>query len=234
MIKGIVFDLDNTLVDFMKMKDAAIDAAIDAMTDAGLSMKREKVRQRIFEIYDRKGIEYQQVFDEFLQSELGRIDYRILAAGIVGYRRARDYVLVSYPHVTVTLVELMKRGMKLAIVSDAPRLQAWTRLCSLGIHNYFDVVVTFEDTAKRKPEPEPFAKALELMKLRPEEAMMVGDWAERDVVGAKEIGMKTVFARYGDSFGTGKSGADFDLWDIRELVEIVDRLNNPPTGSLFE
>jgi len=233
MIKGIVFDLDNTLVDFMKMKDASIDAAIDAMTDAGLNMKREKARQRIFEIYDRKGIEYQQVFDEFLQTELGRIDYRILAAGIVGYRRAREYVLVSYPHVMVALVELMKRGLKLAIVSDAPRLQAWTRLCSLGIHNYFDIVVTFEDTEKRKPEPEPFAKALELMKLRPDEAIMVGDWAERDVVGAKEIGMRTVFARYGDSFGTGRSGADYDIWDIRELVEIVDRFNNPSTGNLF-
>lgn len=234
----MVFDLDNTLVDFMKMKEASIDAAIDAMIDAGLDLKgfrgsgvqgsgtKEKAREEIFKIYDEQGIEYQQVFDKFLEKVLGRIDYKIHAAGIVGYRRAREYALVAYPHVMVTLVELMKRGLKLAVVSDAPRLQAWTRLCSLGIHNYFDAVVTYEDTEKRKPDPEPFEKALQILKVPAKAAMMVGDWAERDIVGAKVLGMRTVFARYGDSFGTGRSGADFDIWDIRELVDIVGRLNN--------
>ena len=43
MIKAIVFDLDNTLVDFMAMKRQAIDAAIDAMLDAGLDLTREEV-----------------------------------------------------------------------------------------------------------------------------------------------------------------------------------------------
>ena len=36
---------------------------------------------------------------------------------------------------------------------------------------------------------------------------MVGDWAERDIIGAKLLGMKTVFARYGSIFETKKSGA---------------------------
>lgn len=233
MIKAVVFDLDNTLVDFMKMKETSIDAAIDAMIDAGLNLKKEKAREEIFKVYDAQGIEYQQVFDKFLEQVLGRIDYKIHAAGIVGYRRVREYAMVTYPHVMVTLVELMKRGLKLAVVSDAPRLQAWTRLCSLGIHNYFDAVVTYEDTEKRKPDPEPFEKALQVMKVPADAAIMVGDWAERDIVGAKVLGMKTVFARYGDAFGTGNSGADFDIWDIRELVDIVDKLNNPRSEDLF-
>ena len=54
---------------------------------------------------------------------------------------------------------------------------------------------------------------------------MVGDWAERDVVGGRSLGMRTVFARYGDTFDTQESGADFDIDDIIELVHIVDRLN---------
>ena len=36
MIKVVVFDLDNTLTDFMRMKDAAVDAAVGAMVDAGI------------------------------------------------------------------------------------------------------------------------------------------------------------------------------------------------------
>ena len=54
---------------------------------------------------------------------------------------------------------------------------------------------------------------------------MVGDWPERDMVGAAKVGIKTAFARYGDTFGTIHSGADFELNDILELVAIVDRLN---------
>ena len=38
MLKAVVFDLDNTLVDFMLMKKQAIDAAIHAMRDAGLQL----------------------------------------------------------------------------------------------------------------------------------------------------------------------------------------------------
>jgi putative hydrolase of the HAD superfamily len=89
MIKAIVFDVDNTLVDFIKWKNAAVDAAIFAMIDAGLDLTPKQAHKKIFEIYDRKGIEYQEVFDDFLQEVLGFIDYRILAAGIVSYRRAR-------------------------------------------------------------------------------------------------------------------------------------------------
>ena len=47
---------------------------------------------------------------------------------------------------------------------------------------------------------------------------MVGDWPERDVAGAKLVGMKTAFAKYGDVFNTKDSGADYDLNNISEIV----------------
>jgi len=53
----------------------------------------------------------------------------------------------------------------------------------------------------------------------------VGDWPERDIAGAKEQGMTTVFARYGDTFGIRNSGADYDVDDVYEIVGIVDELN---------
>jgi putative hydrolase of the HAD superfamily len=99
------------------------------------------------------------------------------------------------------------------------------RLVQLGVDMFFDTVVTYDDTGVRKPAPEPFRKALELLKVRPEEAVMVGDWAERDIIGAKTLGMHTVFARYGDEFGTNVSGADFEIGDVLELIPIVERLS---------
>lgn len=225
MVRAIIFDLDNTLVDFMSMKRLAVDAAIDAMVDAGLQGDRAAAEREILDIYDREGIEYQRVFDDFLESRLGRIDHKILAAGIVAYRRAREAALVLYPHVTVTLMTLLKSGLKLAVVSDAPRREAWLRLCSLNLHHVFDVVVTYEDTGERKPSPAPFRCALERLQVEPDEVLMVGDWPERDLVGATQVGIRTVFARYGDTFGTVDSGADYELEDIHRLTDIVAALN---------
>ena len=225
MIKAVIFDLDNTLVDFMLMKEQAIKAAIAAMIDAGLGLSTQEATKRIEAIYKEKGIEFQSVFDQLLYDVFKKVDYKILSAGIIAYRRAREAALVPYPHVYLTLMELLKRGLKLAVVSDAPAREAWLRLCYLNFHHIFEAVVTFDDTRERKPKPGPFLKALDRLKVKPEDALMVGDWAERDVVGAAQVGMKTVFARYGDTFGTVSSGADFDIDDIKMLIAIVEREN---------
>ncbi len=228
MIQGIVFDLDNTLTDFMKMKEAAIQAAIDGMIDAGFRLPREQLRERVDAIYREQGLEFQRVFDELLQREFGEVDPKILASGIVAYRRARESALVLYPHAQMTLLELTKRGIKLGVVSDAPRLQVWMRLCALGLQHVFDAVVTFDDTGERKPAPAPFREVLRRLGIDPAEALMIGDWAERDVVGAKSLGMRTAFARYGDTFDTKVSGADHDVDDLLELLRIVDEVNGAP------
>ena len=126
-----------------------------------------------------------------------------------------------YPNVSNTLIRLAKEGYKLAVLSDAPSREAWVRLYSVNLHHLFDVVVTYNDTNKLKPSPEPFNKAIELLKVSPEEIIMIGDWPDRDVVGAKSAGMKTAFAKYGDVFNTKQSGADYDLENISELLKIV-------------
>jgi putative hydrolase of the HAD superfamily len=225
MIKAVVFDLDNTLVDFMGMKKQAIDAAIAAMMDAGLNLRFDQVKEHIDAIYNELGIEYQQVFDALLQNTLGFVDLRILSAGVVAYRRAREAALKPYPHVTATLMQLNRKGVKLAVVSDAPSREAWLRLCFINFHHFFDVVVTFDDTQERKPSPKPFQSALNQLGVLPHEAIMVGDWAERDMVGAKNVGMKTAFAAYGDSFGNQTVDADFELSDIKQLLDIIGAAN---------
>lgn len=226
MVKVVIFDLDNTLTDFMRMKENAVDAAVQAMVDAGLRFPPEQIKNKIYQVYEEKGIEFQNVFDVALKELLGEVDFKVQAAGIVGYRRAKEASLVLYPHVRITLIELMKRGIRMAVVSDAPRMEAWLRLCYLQLHHMFDFVSTFEDTGERKPSPVPFQRALDFFQVAPDEAIMVGDWPERDITGAAKLGIRTVFARYGNTFGTMASGAHHDINDIYELVDIIDRLNH--------
>ncbi len=225
MIKAVVFDLDNTLMDFMKMKRRSIEEAIPAMIDAGLSITQEEANHVIDDIYKEQGIEYQKVFDVFLQRVLNRMDYKILSAGIVAYRRAREAALTPYPHVYSTLNKLLKMGIKMGILSDAPAKEAWLRLAQLNFHHIVDAVVTFEDTGERKPSAAPFKMVLKKLQVKPEEALMVGDWAERDIVGASNIGMKTAFAKYGDTFETDVHNADYELGDISQLIDIIIKEN---------
>jgi putative hydrolase of the HAD superfamily len=226
MIKGVVFDLDNTLLDFMKMKEFAVKAAIKGMIEAGLKVNEDKSYIEINSIYEEFGWENQKVFDVFLEKSIGHVDNKFLAAGIVAYRRAREANLMAYPNVNKTLLALSKSGIKLGVVSDAPSREAWMRIYYLNLYHYFDVVITYDDSGERKPSPIPFQLALDGMGLRPEETIMIGDWPERDVVGAQQIGMKTAFARYGDTFGTVNSGADWDLNDIYQLVSIINDYNS--------
>jgi putative hydrolase of the HAD superfamily len=225
MIKAVIFDLDNTLVDFMRMKREAVAAAIHSMIDAGLGLSPAQAQDRIDAIYKERGIEFQSVFDQLLYDVFQKVDYKILSAGIIAYRRAREAALVPYPHVYMTLAALLKRGIKLAVVSDAPGREAWLRLCYLNFHHLFDCVVTFEDTGQRKPSPAPFLRALQLLNVTASETLMVGDWAERDILGAAQVGITTVFARYGDTFGTVHSHAKYELNDVSELLLVIDREN---------
>ena len=225
MIKAVIFDLDNTLLDFMRMKSMAIDAALNGMIEAGMNIQSSPARKRIFEIYEKKGWEYQEVLDDFINEKIGKVDYKILAAGIVAYRKAREASLILYPNVYSTLISLSKMGLKLGVVSDAPSREAWLRICAVNLHHIFDGVITFDDTGEHKPSPEPFKKITGLLNVLPGNSLMIGDWPERDVVGAKQIGMKTVFAKYGDVFGTLKSEADYDIDDIQELLDIVEKEN---------
>ena len=224
-IKGVVFDLDNTLLDFMKMKEFAVKAAIKGMIESGLDVDEQSSYTEIVAIYEQFGWENQKVFDVFIKNQIGYLENKFLAAGIVAYRRAREANLMAYPNVNKTLMALAKSGIKLGVVSDAPSREAWMRIYYLNLYHFFDVVITYDDTGVRKPSEKPFKMSLEALNLSPKETIMVGDWPERDVVGAKKIGMKTAFARYGDTFGTINSGADWDLKDIYQLVLIVNESN---------
>jgi|TARA_B100000378_G_scaffold257659_1_gene236262 putative hydrolase of the HAD superfamily len=225
MINAVIFDLDNTLLDFMKMKEIAVKAAITGMQEAGLEVDSEKAYERIIEMYIEQGWENQQIFDIYLTETIGHVDNKLLAAGIVSYRRAREANLQVYPNVNSTLSQLIKMNIKLAVVSDAPSREAWMRLYYLNLHHIFDFVLTFDDTRAHKPSPIPFKMALERLDCAAENTLMVGDWPERDVEGAKQLGMKTIFARYGDTFGTTDSGADWDVDDIHQIIDIVSELN---------
>ncbi len=220
-MKAVLFDLDNTLIDFMRMKKISCEAAISAMVDGGLELDKDEAYKLLFDLYGVHGIEHQQIFQKFLEKATGKVDYRVLSKGITAYRRMQAGYLEPYPRVRSTLIELKKKGLALGIVSDAPRMRAWLRLAEMGLTDFFDFVVTLEDTGHEKPSVLPFKAAMKQLNLTAEEILFVGDNPERDIKGAQKLGIKTALAKYGQLFPDKNIKADFELKNISELLKIV-------------
>ena len=73
---------------------------------------------------------------------------------------------------------------------------------------------------------------MERLGVQPGQTMMVGDWPERDMKGAANLGITTVYASYGDNYTRleGNStavvpGADYIIDDISEILEILGKIN---------
>jgi putative hydrolase of the HAD superfamily len=178
----------------------------------------------LFEIYTTPGINNHSVFNKFLKKTQGEIDYRVLANAIVAYRNTRQTFTVPYPNTKYTLIKLKELGLKLGVVSDAPRMAAWLRLAEMDITEFFNSVITLGDSKRLKPHPTAFKKALRKLKLKPEEVLFIGDNPGRDIKGAKAVGMKTVLAKYGQT-RKSKIKADYEIKDIRDLIKIVKQNN---------
>ncbi|HOD89629.1 MAG TPA: TIGR02253 family HAD-type hydrolase [archaeon] len=219
-IKAILFDLDNTLIDFVKMKEQCVKKAAKAMIKNGLPLTQKDAEKEIWDIYKKYGWEYQKVFQKLLLNHMSRIDYSILAPGIVAYKNEKQNHFLPYPDVKDTLFFLKSKGYKLGILTDAPKIQAWLRLASMDLHKMFDIVLTSDDVKTKKPDPKAFKLAVKKMGSAPQEIVMIGDDLKRDILGAKKVGLKTVLAKYGltkRSCVLKKKIADFEVLSFKEI-----------------
>src|SRR3989338_174186 len=174
--KAVLLDLDDTLVDFLKMSE-------------------EEAFEKIFAIYEKHGWEEEKALQRLLHKKSGRVDYKILAHGIIAYRKEKAARLALHEGVRETLNPLKEKRLKLGIVTDAPQWQAYTGLVGLGIEDYFDVVVCFEATNVHKPDALPFNKALSLLGAKADEVLFVGDWLVPGIIGGAQEGEHPALAQ---------------------------------------
>ncbi|VVB57356.1 Glyceraldehyde 3-phosphate phosphatase [uncultured archaeon] len=225
MLKSIIFDLDNTLVNFWQFKQESAREASAAMVAAGLPMTEQGAYNLIFKIYEQKGVEYQLVFTDMIKPfNFPKAQFeKIRDAGIVAYLRKKGQVLKPYPGIPETLAEL-KKSYSLAVLTDAAREQAHQRLNFTGLAEYFEQVGTFHDTNIYKPGTEPFLSICKKLNVQPSECLMVGDNPGRDMKGAQAVGMKTCLAKYDPYFESAGPHPDFSIEQPADLLEVVRRI----------
>lgn len=227
-IRAVLFDLDNTLVDLMRMKRTASDAAARAMVAAGalFPFTPDEAGDLLFGDYTAD-LESNTVFADFLrkhhQQKIGFSQHhvdRITAHAVNAYLKAKMLQTEPYPGVRRTLIHLTRRGLRLGVLTDAPRFKAYQRLEAAGLVDFFEFVVTFTDSNERKPHGKPFRAAIDLFGLPPPQILMVGDWPEKDMAGARAAGMRTAWAAYGKPGVPPPTDVDFTLAAAEDLIRL--------------
>jgi putative hydrolase of the HAD superfamily len=226
-IKAVFFDLDNTLIDFMRMKEESCKAAVKAMILNGLDMDEKEAFAVLMNVYFDLGLESDSAFTDFLQG-VGQFNHKILAAALNSYLKKKATFMVPYPNVDLVLKKLNEMGVVTVIVTDAPKTKAYQRLLAMGIESYFRFVVGFEDTGNGKHTGLPLKLALD--KLRKEvpdlvnsEVLMVGDSIERDIEPAKKLGLITAISKYGQIGSETSDSIDYELNAILDLLQVIQQ-----------
>jgi putative hydrolase of the HAD superfamily len=93
-----------------------------------------------------------------------------------------------------------------------------------GLDNLFDVVIVSAAVNKRKPNPEIFRHALEKLQLAPSEAVFVGDTVDADIIGPKQLGMKTVYIERRPQKELENVKPDQTIKNLKELPAAIKNL----------
>ncbi|MCI8308128.1 MAG: HAD family hydrolase [Lachnospiraceae bacterium] len=96
------------------------------------------------------------------------------------------------------------------------------RLEKFGILKYMDLVISSADEGVSKPDKRIFEIALERSGCKPENAVMVGDRIDNDIVPAKQIGMKTIWVKQGfGKFWTIAGESEMPDYEANRLSELL-------------
>lgn len=130
-----------------------------------------------------------------------------------------------FPGILELLQELKNQEYKIGLVTS--RLMETTKLGlkKYDLEKYFDAIITFEDTDKHKPDPEPVLIALQRLDSRPEETIMVGD-SMFDIFCARNAGVKTALVGWAlavsDEEKIGPDAPDYMIENAEDLFGILE------------
>ena len=137
------------------------------------------------------------------------------------FRGLSRFRLQLYPEVKNVLDELFQR-FKLAALSDAQSAWALWEMREVGIDTYFHPIIVSGDLGFRKPDKRIFKAALSVLDLRPENVIFVGNDMYRDIYGAKQLGIKTVFFSSNQGRKTAEGvEPDYIIYEFSELRRAI-------------
>ena len=208
-IKGLIFDLGSTLIEYENRNwddifDEGEKLAYDNLNDNGHDLPGYDIfHQRFLEFRMQKRESSRRTLIEWnvveapkaILSELGLKDVERLSREFIDvmYTVVSDQVTICEGAADI-LSELKAGKYKIGLISNTifePYLHNGD-LDKFGLTSYLDFKIYSSQFGKRKPDPSIYRSGLKLIGLSPAETMFVGDRYAEDVEGPERAGMKGV------------------------------------------
>ncbi len=240
MIRGLLFDINGTVIDILtnEYHEDAYRMLSNLLSYQGIFLGADEVRRLFFEINRRQRKESHEKYPEFDAVEIFRelvdrygTDYTralsfekrdslpVLLAE--AFRAATRFKLELYPDV-MPVLDSLKKTYRLAALSDGQSAWAIPEMNTVGLLDLFNPVLISSDFGYRKPDRRLFEEALLDLDMEPSEVLFIGNDMYRDVLGAHDLGMKTVFfkSNQGEQRHMGAE-PDYIIYRFAELPEAV-------------
>ena len=201
--KHLFFDLDHTLWDFDRNSAESIAEMYETfrLADVGIASAAEfsthfiAINKKLWADYDQNLIEH-----GYIRQHRFPMVYRSLGIdeATVKHDLNAEYLrlLPRKPHLLPAareILEHLKDRYTLHIITNGfAEIQA-IKMDSAEIAHYFTIVVTSENANAKKPDPLVFEYAMQAARANVSESLMIGDNYVADILGAKSVGMDTVF-----------------------------------------
>lgn len=207
MLKGIIFDLDDTLYDYRSanelaekyikkyiakqyyLPNEAVEKALQAGKNRTKQLLPEGAAQHSRILYFQHALEEMGINPIGKAWQLECIFWEKFLEKIELYAGFQD-----------VLEWLRSANIKIAICTDLTAGIQQQKIMKLGLDKYVDVLVTSEEVGYEKPDRRMFQLTLEKLQLKPDEAVMVGDSWNKDIQGAVNMGIKAIWKQ---SHGSG-------------------------------
>lgn len=224
MIKAVIFDLDNTLYAY----DPAHAAGFRAVTayasmQLGIAPETFRALHREADILlrARAGETASAIHSRLIRYQLilERQGLPIWHAPIMeaGYWERFFAEVKPEPGTRETLEKLRAQGLRIGVGTNMTAQQQYRKLELLSLLELVDFLVTSEEVSAEKPERKLFDVCVEKAGCPAAECLFVGDDLLRDVLGAQNAGLRTVWLRRDDM------DCDPELPQIRRIEELAER-----------
>ncbi|MGD8505545.1 MAG: HAD family hydrolase [Candidatus Bathyarchaeota archaeon] len=229
-IKAVLFDLGWTLVNIMESPEIykRILEASGVRISAEEALKAHQANEResnIFEGMIELGEDFWVKWNQKFLERLGIQENRELLAQRIIELWWEYAGLELYPDVVETLTQLKARGVKVGVVTNGLKSDFQQILSKVGLSDHFEVVVGIDTCKKAKPNREIFLYAINKLRVRPGEAIFVGDSVKQDYEGAEKAGLKPLLIDR-----EGKTPANVET--IRSLTEVLSYIQKPRESCL--
>lgn len=232
-LSAVFFDVDDTLYSSSEFSALARLNSVKSMINIGLRIELKECLVILKDIMNRKPSNYKYLFDDMLK-EVGKkrypgVDRSILvAAAVVAYHNAKNTSLKPYADVKEVLKILSETtSLCLGVLSSGLAIKQAEKVYRCGLHRFLnpDAIFFSESLGVDKPNRDFFRIPCTRLKIRPEEALYVGDRPNIDVEPAKALGMVAVLNQRSGKYLQLKSRTkpDFIIHDFWELLECLNR-----------